>query len=85
MGRNDEIQIPKCCNYTDLREKKEELSEIEKEKLSDFVKSLSKSEQMQLVKYIDDWHILQNEVTRRHDNADCKVDGVTRAFQRDIF
>ena len=85
MGRNDEISIPKCVNCTDLREKKEELSEIEKEKLADFVKSLSRVEQAHLIKCIDDWHILQNEVTRRHDNADCKVDGATRAFQRDIF
>ena len=80
-----EIEIPKGVNYTDLRPKKEELSEIEKEKLSDFVKALSKAEQIHLVKYIEDWHILQNEVTRRHDNEDCKNSGALRVLNSDVF
>lgn len=80
-----EIEIPKCVNYTDLRPNKEELSEIEKEKLSDFVKALSKAEQIHLVKYIEDWHILQNEVTRRHDNEDCKNSGALRVLNSDVF
>lgn len=80
-----EIEIAKCCNYTDLRQKNEQLSEIEKENLADFVKALSKAEQIELVKHIEDWHILQNEVTRKHDNADCKNDGAIKALQRDIF
>ena len=60
------IEILKCCNYTDLRGKKEELSEIEKQKLADFVKALTREEQIELVKHIEDWEILQNEVTRKH-------------------
>lgn len=79
------ITVPKCCNYTDLRTKTDELSEIEKEKLADFVKALSRTEQMYLVKCIEDWHILQNEVTRRHDNADFKSIGVLRALNHDVF
>ena len=80
-----EIEIPKGVNYTDLRPNQEELSEIEKEKLSDFVKALSKAEQIHLVKYIEDWHILQNEVTRRHDNEDCKNSGALRVLNSDVF
>lgn len=80
-----EIEIPKFVNYTDLRPNKEELSEIEKEKLSDFVKALSKAEQIHLVKHIEDWHILQNEVTRRHDNEDYKNSGALRVLNSEVF
>lgn len=80
-----EIEIPSFMSCTDLRPKTEELSEIEKQKLADFAMALSKKEQIHLVKYIEDWHILQNEVTRRHDNADCKAGGALRVLQADVF
>lgn len=80
-----EIEIPGFVNCTDLRQKNEQLTEIEKEKLADFAKALSKIEQIEIVKHIEDWHILQNEVTRRHDNADCKNSGALRALHSDIF
>ena len=81
----NDVKVPGFVNCTDLRPNKEELSEIEKEKLSDFVKALSKAEQIHLLKYIEDWHILQNEVTRRHDNADFKNSGALRVLHGDIF
>ena len=82
---NIEIAGKDFMNYTDLRPKKDELSAIEKEKLADFVKALSKAEQVHLVKYIEDWHILQNEVNRRHDNADCQRYGAEKALNYEVF
>lgn len=41
MGRNDEISIPKCCNYTDLREKKEQLPQIEVESIKAYARGLN--------------------------------------------
>lgn len=81
----NDIKVPSFVNYTDLRQKNEDLSEIEKQKLNDFVNALSKTEQIYLVKCIKDWHILQNEVTRRHDNEDCKNSGALRALNSDVF
>ena len=81
---NIEVAGKDFMNYTDLR-KKDELSAIEKEKLADFVKALSKAEQVYLVKNIEDWHILQNEVTRRHDNVDCQRYGAEKALNYDVF
>lgn len=61
-----EIAGKDFVNYTDCRPQKKELSAIEKEKLADFVKALTREEQIELVKHIEDWEILQNEVTRKH-------------------
>lgn len=82
---SNDIKVPSFVNCTDLRQKNEDLSEIEKQKLNDFVNALSKKEQIYLVKCIKDWHILQNEVTRRHDNEDCKNSGALRALNSDVF
>lgn len=41
MGRNDEISIPKCCNCTDLREKKEQLPQIEVESIKAYARGLN--------------------------------------------
>lgn len=41
MGRNDEISISKCCNYTDLREKKEQLPQIEVESIKAYARGLN--------------------------------------------
>lgn len=41
MGRNDEISIAKCCNYTDLREKKEQLPQIEVESIKAYARGLN--------------------------------------------
>ena len=81
----NDIKVPGFVNYTDCRPNTEDLSEIEKQKLNDFVNALSKTEQIYLVKCIKDWHILQNEVTRRHDNEDCKNSGALRALNSDVF
>ena len=40
MGKNDEIRIPKCCNCTDLREKKEKLPQIEVESIKAYARGL---------------------------------------------
>ena len=80
-----EIAGKDFMNYEDLRQKKEDLSEIEKQKLHDFVNALSKTEQIYLVRCIKDWHILQHEVTRRHDNEDCKNSGALRMLHSDVF
>ena len=81
----NDIKVPSFVNCTDCRQKKEDLSEIEKQKLNDFVNALSKTEQIYLVRCIKDWHILQNEVTRRHDNEDCKNSGALRVLNSDVF
>lgn len=62
----NDIKVPGFVDYTDCRPEKKELSAIEKEKLADFVKALTREEQIELVKHIEDWEILQNEVTRKH-------------------
>lgn len=36
-----EIEIPKCCNYTDLREKKEQLPQIEVESIKAYARGLN--------------------------------------------
>lgn len=77
MGRNDEISIPKCCNYTDLRPKNE-VSTIEKETIQNYARGLKPEEMKIFLAEVKDedlvmaLHIRLMERQRRIDDA--KID-----------
>lgn len=64
-----EIEIPKCVNYTDLRQKNDDLSVIEVEAIQNYVNSLSPEGKKVLLEQISDddliWEINWRLITRK--------------------
>lgn len=63
------IEIPSCVNYTDLRQKNEDLSVIEVETIQNYVNSLSPEGKKVLLEQISDddliWEINWRLITRK--------------------
>lgn len=77
MGRNDEISIPKCCNYTDLREKKEQIPQIEVESIKAYARGLNEDGLKIFLSEITDEELV-SELHRRLIRRRNRLDGIVR-------
>lgn len=75
MGRNDEISIPKFCNYTDLREKK--ISQAEVESIKAYARGLNKDRLGIFLAEITDEELI-SELNRRLIHRRNKLGGIVR-------
>ena len=77
MGRNDEISIPKCCNCTDLREKKEQLPQIEVESIKAYAKGLNEEGLKIFLDTLSDEELI-SAIHLRLIRRKNKLDGIKR-------
>lgn len=72
-----EIEIPKCCDYTDLRPKK--LSKLETDRLTEVITAMTFEEQVFVASLLDH-SILARELETRIQNLQFKLGAVERAM-----
>ena len=77
MGRNDEISIAKCCNYTDLREKKEQLPQIEVESIKAYARGLNEEGLKIFLDELSDEELI-SAIHLRLIRRKNKLDGIKR-------
>lgn len=77
MGRNDEISIAKCCNHTDLREKKEQLPQIEVESIKAYARGLNEEGLKIFLDALSDEELI-SAIHLRLIRRKNKLDGIER-------
>ena len=73
----NEIEIPKCCNFTDLRPKK--LSKVETDRLTEIITAMTFEEQVFVASLLDH-SILARELETRIQNLQFKLGAIERAI-----
>lgn len=73
----NEIEIPKCCNFTDLRPKN--LSKVETDRLTEIITAMTFEEQVFVASLLDH-SILARELETRIQNLQFKLGAVERAI-----
>lgn len=72
-----EIEIPKCCNYTDLREKKEQLPQIEVESIKAYARGLNEEGLKIFLDELSDEELI-SAIHLRLIRRKNKLDGIKR-------
>lgn len=74
-----EIEIPKCCNYTDLRPQEECLPTIEVESIKSYARNLSEQGMKLFLEEVDDFALIV-EINNRLDSRKRRLEDAEKVF-----